>query len=100
MEYFVNAHVIDRNEGSGIANTSLDQSGSLRILQGLLLETKNSDETFDFGAYLRSVVGPPPKDMPTTYSLKGLGAEQQALVTEGQILLRNMALIQYLALRI
>ncbi|APE84096.1 Rhs family protein [Vibrio parahaemolyticus] len=36
----------------------------------------------------------------TTYSLKGLGAEQQALVTEGQILLRNMALIQYLALRI
>ncbi|EOK5607345.1 hypothetical protein ACM6UC_003276 [Vibrio parahaemolyticus] len=64
IEEFVNAHVIDRNEGSGIANTPLDQSGSLRILQGLLLETKNSDETFDFGAYLRSVVGPPPKDMP------------------------------------
>ncbi|HGS5565587.1 TPA: hypothetical protein ACMDVC_003714 [Vibrio parahaemolyticus] len=27
IEDFVNAHVIDRNEGSGIANTSLGQSG-------------------------------------------------------------------------
>nr|WP_274028169.1 AHH domain-containing protein [Vibrio parahaemolyticus] len=94
IEDFVNAHVIDRNEGSGIANTSLGQSGSLRILQGLLLETKNSDETFDFGAYLRSVVGPPPKDMPDPHAhhilfKKGLGAEQQALVTEVQILLRK-----------
>nr|WP_237770335.1 hypothetical protein [Vibrio parahaemolyticus] len=95
IEDFVNAHVIDRNEGSGIANTSLDQSGSLRILQGLLLETKNSDETFDFGAYLKSVVGPPPKDMPDPHAhhilfKKGLGAEQQALVTEGQILFEEI----------
>ncbi|CAI2320607.1 conserved hypothetical protein [Vibrio parahaemolyticus] len=95
IEDFVNAHVIDRNEGSGIANTSLDQSGSLRILQGLLLETKNSDETFDFGAYLRPVVGPPPKDMPDLHAhhilfKKGLGAEQQALVTEGQILFEEI----------
>ncbi|GAJ75180.1 Rhs family protein [Vibrio sp. JCM 18905] len=61
----------------------MEQSDSLRILQGLLFETKNSDDAFDFGAYLKSVAGPPPTDMPDPHAHHiffkkgGLGSEQQ-----------------------
>lgn len=54
---------------------------------------KNMD-TFDFGKHLKGLSGQPPKDMPDPHAhhilfKKGLGAKQQALVKEGQAILRK-----------
>ena len=65
-------------------------------------ETVNIDK-FDFGKYLKSKIGNPPTDMvdPHAHHIlfkKGLGPSQQALVQEGQALLRRYGIDPILGL--
>ena len=51
-------------------------------------------DKYDFGAHLKNLIGDAPKGMPDPHAhhilfKKGLGAKQQALVVEGQALLRK-----------
>ena len=56
-----------------------------------------ADDSFDFGAYLRSKIGGPPEGMIDPHAhhtlfKKGLGPKQQALVEEGQAILRKVGI--------
>jgi len=84
-----------------VPNTSMLPNDGPNISPDLLLSRKQLEisgdinlKTFDFGTYLKSTAGDPPIGMPDPHAhhvlfKKGLGEKQQALVVEGQDLLRK-----------